>query len=322
MKLALHRYKDGCILTINTKKMKHIINKSLVVLVLLVVNMLYAQQDPSYTLYQYNMNIINPAYAGIQDLTEINLNYRSQWVNLDGSPSTQSLSVSKPFNDKVGLGLSIVNDKVFVLKQTDVFIDFSYKLQVSENAKLYFGLKAGGSFIDIDLTSLDIMDDPVFSENVSKFNPNIGIGFHLKGPKYYVTLSAPSLLKSKRYEKDGVKVTNATDELHSYLGAGYTFDINDRIGLTPSILSRFVTGAPASIDLTATTHFQNLLDFGLSYRLDESFSVLALIEIAEWIHFGYAYEMTTSDVKDYSQGSHEVLLRFKFLKKKDEDSGE
>ncbi|OUR93338.1 hypothetical protein A9Q87_05160 [Flavobacteriales bacterium 34_180_T64] len=302
--------------------MKHIINKSLVVLVLLVVNMLYAQQDPSYTLYQYNMNIINPAYAGIQDLTEINLNYRSQWVNLDGSPSTQSLSVSKPFNDKVGLGLSIVNDKVFVLKQTDVFIDFSYKLQVSENAKLYFGLKAGGSFIDIDLTSLDIMDDPVFSENVSKFNPNIGIGFHLKGPKYYVTLSAPSLLKSKRYEKDGVKVTNATDELHSYLGAGYTFDINDRIGLTPSILSRFVTGAPASIDLTATTHFQNLLDFGLSYRLDESFSVLALIEIAEWIHFGYAYEMTTSDVKDYSQGSHEVLLRFKFLKKKDEDSGE
>lgn len=292
--------------------MKHIINKNIIVLVLLVVNTLYAQQDPSYTLYQYNMNVINPAYAGINDMTEVSLNYRSQWVNLDGSPVTQSLSVGTPINDKMGLGLSMVNDKVFVLKQTDVYVDYSYKVQISDSTNLYMGIKAGGSFIDIDLNSLGIMNDPVFSENVSKFNPNIGVGFLLKGKKFYLNLSAPSLLKSKRYEKDGVIVTHATDEMHVYAGAGYTFNISDDIALTPSLLSRFVTGAPASVDLTATAHLKDLLDFGLSYRLDESLSILGLFNVADLLKIGYAYEMTTSEVKDYSKGSHEILLLFKF----------
>lgn len=292
--------------------MKHIINNSLIVFLLIVVGSLYAQQDPSYTLYQYNMNIINPAYAGINEYSEINLNHRSQWVNLDGSPTTQSLSFGKPINDKMGLGLSIVNDKVFVLKQTDVYIDYSYKLQVADSTNLYFGLKAGGSFIDIDLNSLGIMNDPVFMENVNRFNPNIGLGFYLKGKKYYLNLSAPSLLKSKRYEKDGVVVTNATDELHVYAGAGYTFNINDDVTLTPSLLSRFVTGAPASVDITATAGLYNIMDIGLSYRIDESVSFLGLFKTAHWVYIGYAYEATTTDVKDYSKGTHEVLLRFKF----------
>ena len=292
--------------------MKHIINNSLIVLVLLVVNTLYAQQDPSYTLYQYNMNVINPAYAGINDYSEVNINFRSQWVNLEGSPETQSMSFGIPMSDKVGLGLSVVNDNVFVLNETDVYIDFSYKVQLAENTNLYLGLKGGGSFINIDLNALDIMNDPVFTENVSRFNPNVGIGFLLKGDKYYVNLSAPSLLKSKRYEKDGVVVTNATDKLHAYLGAGYTLSLSNDIDLTPSVMSRFVSGAPISLDITATVDLYKIIELGVSYRLDESVSGIVLIKLADWVHFGYAYEATTTDVKDYSKGTHEVLLRFKF----------
>ena len=292
--------------------MKHIINNSLIVLVLLVVNTLYAQQDPSYTLYQYNMNVINPAYAGINDYSEVNINFRSQWVNLEGSPETQSMSFGIPMSDKVGIGLSVVNDNVFVLNETDVYIDFSYKVQLAENTNLYLGLKGGGSFINIDLNALDIMNDPVFTENVSRFNPNVGIGFLLKGDKYYVNLSAPSLLKSKRYEKDGVVVTNATDKLHAYLGAGYTLSLSNDIDLTPSVMSRFVSGAPISLDITATVDLYKIIELGVSYRLDESVSGIVLIKLADWVHFGYAYEATTTDVKDYSNGTHEVLLRFKF----------
>ena len=292
--------------------MKHIINNSLIVLVLLVVNTLYAQQDPSYTLYQYNMNVINPAYAGINDYSEVNINFRSQWVNLEGSPETQSMSFGIPMSDKVGLGLSLVNDNVFVLNETDVYIDFSYKVQLAETTNLYLGLKGGGSFINIDLNALDIMNDPVFTENVSRFNPNVGIGFLLKGDKYYVNLSAPSLLKSKRYEKDGVVVANATDKLHAYLGAGYTLSLSNDIDLTPSVMSRFVSGAPISLDITATVDLYKIIELGVSYRLDESVSGIVLIKLADWVHFGYAYEATTTDVKDYSKGTHEVLLRFKF----------
>ena len=292
--------------------MKQIKNSSLVVLLILMTSALFAQQDPSFTLYQYNMNVINPAYAGINETAEANINFRSQWINLDGSPETQSLSIGIPVNDKIGVGLSIVNDKVFVLNETDVYIDFSYKVQVNENTNLYMGLKAGGSFINIDLNSLGIVNDPVFSENVSRFNPNVGIGFLLKGEKYYINLSAPSLLKSKRYEKDGIRVTNATDELHAYIGAGYTFSLNDDIDFIPSIMSRYVNGAPLSLDLTTTFDIYNKVELGLSYRIDESVSGIGLFKLSDWIHFGYAYEATTTDVGDYSEGTHEVILRFKF----------
>lgn len=277
-----------------------------------MANTLFAQQDPSFTLYQYNMNVINPAYVGINETTELNINFRSQWINLEGGPETQSLSIGIPVNDKIGVGLSIINDNVFVLNETDVYIDFSYRVQLASNTNLYLGLKAGGSFINIDLTSLGIVNDPVFSENVNQFNPNVGIGFLLKGDKYYINLSAPNLLKSKRYEKDGVRVTNATNELHAYIGAGYTFSLNDNIDFIPSMMSRFVKGAPLSLDLTATFDIYSKVELGMSYRIDESVSGIGLFKLSDWVHFGYAYETTTTDVGDYSDGTHEVLLRFIF----------
>ena len=292
--------------------MKHIINKNLIMLVLLVVNSLNAQQDPSFTLYQYNMNVINPAYAGIYDYSELNINFRSQWVNLEDGPETQSVSLGIPINNKVGVGLSIVSDQIFVLKETDLYIDFSYRVPISDNTNLYMGIKAGGSFINIDLNSLGVMNDPVFTENVSQFNPNVGIGFLLKSDKFYINLAAPHLLKSKRYEKDGVAVTNATDKLHAYLGAGYTLSLNENVDLTPSIMSRLVAGSPASIDLTGTIDLYKTIELGVSYRLDESVSGIGLLKLADWVHFGYAYESTTTAVKDYSKGSHEIMLRFRF----------
>lgn len=307
------QFKDGFILTINTKKMKQIIKNSIIVLLLMMTNIVTAQQDPSYSLYHYNMNVINPAYAGVNDYAEININIRNQWIKLEGSPFTQSLSLGIPINDKFGIGFSIVDDEVFVLKETDTYIDFSYKLQVSEKADLYFGLKAGGSFINIDLNELNIVNDPLFSENVSRFNPNFGVGFYLKGDKYYVNLSAPSLLKSERFDKEGVIVSNATDELHVYTGAGYTFNLSDNVDLIPSMMSRYVVGAPISLDLTATIDLYDMVELGVSYRLDESVSCIGFFNLSDWMNLGYAYEITTTDVGNYSDGTHEIIFRFKFL---------
>ena len=305
-------FKDGFILTINTKKMKQIIKNSIIVLLLMITNTLFAQQDPSYSMYHYNMNVVNPAYAGVNGYTEISVNFRSQWIKIAGSPNTESISLGIPINDKLGVGFSFVNDEVFVLKETDTYIDFSYKLQVSENTNLYFGLKAGGSFINIDLNELGIVNDPLFSENVSQFNPNFGVGFYLKGEKYYVNLSAPSLLKSERYDKEGALVSNATDELHLYTGAGYTFNLSDNVDLMPSMMSRYVVGAPISLDLTATVDLYDIVELGVSYRLDESVSGIACFKLGEVMRFGYAYEITTSEVGNYSDGTHEVVMQFRF----------
>lgn len=290
----------------NNIKMKNI--KQILIFAVLIASVkLFAQQDPSYSMYRYNMNIINPAYAGTAGYTEFNVNLRSQWVNLDKSPETQTLSFGKPLNDKIGLGLSIVNDKVDVTKETTYTVDFSYKLQLSETSDLFLGIKAGGYNFKADLQS-KAPNDPAFGENVNKFNAVFGAGAYLKIKKFYAALSFPNLLNGKRVEANDY--TNAVDKTHIFLGAGYEFDVNDDVKFSPSIMSRFVQGAPASIDLTAMFDIYNKVELGGSYRLDDSVSAIALIKMSNWMQLGYAYEFTTSDVSNYSDGTHEIMLRF------------
>ena len=159
----------------------------LIFAVLIASGKLFAQQDPSYTLYKYNMNIINPAYAGTNGHTELNLNIRSQWIGLKGSPETQSLSFAKSINDKVGIGFTVVNDQVDIIKETDFTVDFSYRVQVSETSDLFLGVKAGGYSLRADLQS-KAQNDPAFGENVSRFNAIFGAGAYLKVKKFYATL--------------------------------------------------------------------------------------------------------------------------------------
>lgn len=275
---------------------------------------LSAQQDPSFSLYHHNMGIVNPAYAGAGEQMELNLGFRSQWAGIEGSPQTQSFNFSTPINDRIGLGISVVNDKVFVLKETDIYADFSYKLPINIETDLFLGLKAGGSMINIDLISLGI-NDPLFSEDVNKFNPNLGMGAYLKGEKYFVNISVPALLSSKRYEKEGVLVTKATDKAHFYMGAGYQFSFSESVDFTASTLTRIVEGAPLSIDITGLVAIQEKTEIGISYRFNESISAIAMFKYLDWFQFGYAYEHTTSPVGDYNNGSHELLLKIMFLKK-------
>lgn len=277
--------------------------------------MIYAQQDPNFTLYHYNMGIINPAFAGTDEHTAINLNFRNQWAGIERSPKTHGIMVSTPINERIGLGFSVVNDKVFVLNKTDIYADFSYKLPVGLDTDLFLGLKAGGTSINIDLISLGI-NDPLFSEDVSKFNPNLGMGAYLRNEKYYLHLAVPALLSSKRYEKEGVLVTKATDKAHFYIGGGYNIELNDNVNLTLAGLTRLVQGAPISMDVSGIVSIQDKTEVGISYRFNESISAITMFKYLDWLQFGYAYEYTTSPVGDYSNGSHELLIKFIFQKKK------
>jgi type IX secretion system PorP/SprF family membrane protein len=271
------------------------------------------QQDPSFTMYNLNMNVINPAYAGSSDGLELTTMIKSQFTGIENSPSTQTLSLSSPIGKNMGLGFSIVNDQVFIAKETDVYIDFSYKLQLSESTTLFLGLKAGASFFNVDLNSLNI-NDPLFSENVSRINPNFGAGAYLKGDNYYASLSVPVLLKSKRYEKEGNVVTSASDKPHIYLGGGYTFDLagDYKLKVTPSFMTRYVSGVPLSLDLTATVGLLDKVEFGVSHRLKESFSGLLMFQFIKEFKLGYAYEHATNDISKYSNGSHEFVFKFNF----------
>ncbi|WP_160114109.1 MULTISPECIES: PorP/SprF family type IX secretion system membrane protein [Aquimarina] len=290
--------------------MKDFKYKYILILLLFTSILGYTQQDPHFSLYRYNMNIITPAYAGSNEHLEAVFSVRSQWIGVQDAPQTFNFNVNSPIGKNVGVGLTIVNDRVFVLDETHVYADFSYKLKIADKLDLYSGIKAGGSFLKIDLNKVGITDDPLFSENVNTFNPNVGVGFYLKGEKYYVTLSAPGILSNDRFEKDGVNPVSASDDQQFFLGGGYTFNLTNDFKLQPSVLTRAVTGVPLTIDMTASAWYKERIELGTNYRIDESVTIfLTTTFIDKALQFGYAYEHTTADTGSFNNGSHEVMLK-------------
>ena len=283
-------------------------------LTFLLSNKAEAQQDPNFTLYNFNMNIINPAYAGTKDSPELNLVYRSQFLGIDDAPRTVSMAYSKNVGRNLGIGISLINDKVFILKQTDVAVDISYKIKLSEQTKLYFGLKAGGGFTNIDLTrAYDGGDDPLFLENQDFFNPHVGAGIHVQNENFYITVSTPNFLKGKRYEKQGNAPTVAIDNSHFYLGTGVNLSLSENLMVTPMFMMRNVEGVPNSYDMGAAFDIHKKVIIGMNYRVKEMISSYTLLDVSDKLKFGVAYDVTMSDLYLVDQrGSIEFIFKYQF----------
>ena len=283
-------------------------------LTFLVSNKAEAQQDPNFTLYNFNMNIINPAYAGTKDSPELNLVYRSQFLGIDDAPRTVSMAYSKNVGRNLGIGISLINDKVFILKQTDVAVYISYKIKLSEQTKLYFGLKAGGGFTNIDLTrAYDGGDDPLFLENQDFFNPHVGAGIHVQNENFYITVSTPNFLKGKRYEKQGNAPTVAIDNSHFYLGTGVNLSLSENLMVTPMFMMRNVEGVPNSYDMGAAFYIHKKVIIGMNYRVKEMISSYTLLDVSDKLKFGVAYDVTMSDLYLVDQrGSIEFIFKYQF----------
>ncbi len=296
---------------------------TLKIVMLLLVGTLYAQQQPNYALYRYTMNAINPAYAGADGMTNLTLNLRSQWVDVAGAPETQTAFFSTQLNDKIGLGMSIINDDVFVENTTSYNIDFSYKLQLNETSNLFLGLKAGGSSYNVrqrDLANLDFPTDPALGNLDTGFRPNVGLGAYLVHDKYFVSLSVPRLLLSERVSVDNGRVTTADEKAHFYLSGGYNFDISDIVEFRPSTMVRYVGGAPLSADITAAFRFYERFELAPMYRTDGGWAGTLMFNLSDWMDLGYAYEGSSRDVlNNINDGTHEILLRFNFPKSKSEE---
>lgn len=285
-----------------------------ITLALLITNKATAQQDPNFTLYNFNMNIINPAFAGTKESPELNLVYRSQYLGIDDSPRTVSMAYSRGIGNNLGLGVSVINDRVFILDQTDLAIDISYKLKISEATNLYFGIKSGGSFTNIDLTRSNAPgNDPLFSQNQSFFNPHFGAGINLQHEKFYISISTPNLLKGERYEKVGNTPMAAINSTHFYLGGGYHIGLNDNLTLTPRFMMRTVKGAPTSYDAGASLDIRDAYTIGTNVRLEETTSIYGLIKVIEKLKLGLAYDISNTEIRNVNDnGSIEFILKYQF----------
>ncbi|KAA3625100.1 MAG: type IX secretion system membrane protein PorP/SprF [Flavobacterium sp.] len=285
---------------------------SLLVLLLAILSteFITAQQDPQYTQYMYNMNVVNPAYAGSKESLSLTALYRKQWSGFDGAPETFTFSAHTPFGDKVGLGLSAIKDELGPVSETNVYADFSYTLEIGGNTKVALGIKAGATFHDVGLTDLELQDpnDPFFSQDISSTYPNVGAGAFLYGDNFYVGLSVPNLLNSVHLDENGLKYGSETN--HYFATAGYVFQVSENVKLKPSVMVKSAFDAPVSFDGNLNALFFEKFEIGASYRLDDSFSGLVGFQVTENIRVGYAYDYITSDLDAVADASHEVILTF------------
>ena len=271
---------------------------------------MHGQQDPQYTQYMYNMNVINPAYAGSKENLSFGLLYRTQWSGIDGAPKTGTFFGHLPVGEKVGLGLSIISDEHGPVKETNAYADFSYTLRLGGEHRLAFGLKAGATFHDIGLAGIDVVDpnDPFFSQNINSTTPNIGAGFFYYTDNYYLAGSVPNILNSVHLDANGNQL--GSEATHYFLTGGYVFALSPNAKLKPSFLVKSSFDAPTSFDINANMLFYEKFEIGASYRLDDSFSGLINFAITPSLRIGYAYDSVTSDIKRYAPASHEFMLLF------------
>lgn len=281
-----------------------------IIAVLLLAFQMYGQQDPQYTQYMYNMNIMNPAYAGSRENLSFGLLYRSQWAGIDGAPETGTFFGHSPIGNNLGLGLSLIADQIGPVKETNVYADVSYTLKLGGEHRLAFGVKAGATFHDIGLTDIDLIeeDDPFFNQNINKTTPNIGAGFFYYTNKYYFAVSVPNLLSSVHLDANGFKIGSETQ--HYFVTGGYVFDLSPNTELKPSFMVKSAFDAPTSFDVNLNARFFKKFEIGASYRLDDSFSGLVNFALSPSVRVGYAYDAVTSDIKAYAPASHEVMLLF------------
>jgi len=292
--------------------------KFIITLVLLSLSLwsLKAQQDAQYTQYMYNTIAVNPAYAGSRGVLSINALHRSQWVGLDGAPTTQTLNFHSPTRGRVGVGLSIVNDRIGNGTNQDTYFDgvVSYTIPTSRTGKLSFGIKAGGHLLNIDFSRLQNYSNEAASVGLGnidkKFAPNFGAGIYYHTDHFYAGLSVPNFLKTEHFDTSSVSL--AQERMNFYFITGYVFDINPDLKFKPAALVKAVSGAPLQIDFSANFMINEKFTLGAAYRWDAALSALVGFQITDQFMLGLAYDKETTELGNtaFNDGSFEILLRY------------
>jgi type IX secretion system PorP/SprF family membrane protein len=295
--------------------------KKIVTLVLLLISGLsYAQQDAQFSNYMYNTLSFNPAYAGSRGTTSIYLSQRTQWVGLEGAPSTNSLSYHSPLgSSNLGIGLSLLNDAVGPVEENLISLDVSYRIRTSYDSQLAFGLRASAHMLNVDFTALNIFNpnDVLAQSNINnRISPNLGFGMFWYSDKSYVGFSIPNLLETRHINKGlNSSVSSISKErLHYHFTAGHVFNISQDILFKPAILTKIVSGTPFQLDISSNFQMYDKFTIGASYRLDAAVSFLGGFQMNRNWFLGYGYDLDTNNLSTYNLGSHEVFLRYEIFR--------
>jgi type IX secretion system PorP/SprF family membrane protein len=275
---------------------------------------LAAQQNIVYSQYIYNGLLINPAYAGSHVQLSATLSYRNQWVNFEGAPQTATLGVHTAMNkSKVGLGLLATSDKIGSYTNTGIFGSYAYRIQDRRGGVFSMGLQAGIHNFKADYTALKLKagQDPKFNGTISELKPNFGGGIFYYNKKFFGGFSVPVILEHSKFFNGGLEQLAMARHYYLYVGAMLPLDRMEKVKLSPSFLIRAQEGTPLNADINLNVIFHNLISAGVSYRTGESITTLLNFKLSEKFNFGYSYDWVTSDIRNYSNGTHEFMLNYR-----------
>lgn len=295
------------------KKMKLIIG-----FFMLLNTAVYAQQEQQFTQFNDNMLYYNPAYAGSREMLNITALHRQQWMGYQGAPMTTTLSAHTPLKyQNFGIGLSLINDRIGPTNGTTINADASYTLRFKKhNGKLSFGLKGGLNILNGDLSSLtkkDVSDSYLNTRYQNEIQPNIGAGVYYQSTQWFVGFSIPKIVQSIQQASD----IQYLDKRHYYFTVGGYMAVNRMLKLRPSAMLKVTENAPLALDGSLAFIFYDRLWLGGNYRLQESGAVFAQYQISNQFKIGYAFELATTKLRKYNAGTHEILLSYDLLFKKE-----
>lgn len=278
-----------------------------------------AQQDPMLSQYMFNGLFLNPAYAGSHKYWSSTMTYRRQWVAMDGAPETAIVAVDGPISNRnMGLGVSFMYDRIGVSMHNKITLNYAYQLRTSATSKLAFGVNASISQFNGKVRDLLIWDqqDVVFDENINgRYIPSFGAGIYHFGERHYIGVSIPALFAYQNEYNFNFDLSKASFlRRHYVLTGGYVFDASPQVKLKPSVLLKYVKNAPLEADFNFTVFYRNMISMGVSYRTNDAVVFMVEYQANNYFRIGYAYDITTSQIRNYSNGSHEIMIGIDFGK--------
>lgn len=283
-----------------------------------------AQQNARYSQYMFNGLLLNPAYAGSTGNANVSAFYRTQWVGLDGSPTSITLSGHGALGDgdQVGVGGFLEYDDIGLHNTWRIFGTYAYHLKIG-NGKLGIGLQAGGSLFNADLSEAQTTatpgnDDPVFQNDLSRFLPNFGVGLYYHTEYFYLGVSVPQLLTNNLKSNESSISLVGREYRHYFFTTGVVLELSESFKVIPSALVKMVpVNSPTQVDLNVNLMIKDAFWIGSSIRLSEevepeSLDFLAGFQLKNGLRIGYAYDLTLTDLADFNSGSHEIGVGFDF----------
>jgi type IX secretion system PorP/SprF family membrane protein len=276
-----------------------------------------AQQYPVFSQYYFNELVINPAFAGNHVQLSATAMYRNQWINFPGAPKTFNFSSHTALmKNKIGVGLMINHDEIGSYKNNHVYGSYAYRIHL-QDATLAMGLQAGFNLLGADFSKLDLSQpsDESFYNFVNEIKPNFGVGVFFSKKNYFLGFSVPFIMNNKVATSAEDFLSEIREARYYFLrgGAVFPIDRSEKVKMNPSVLVRAQEGQPLSLDINNAFIFYDVFSIGTSYRLGDSFITYIDLKLSEKIHFGYSYDLTSSNINGFSNGTHEFMLNFRSI---------